>query len=166
MEDSLDVIEAIWHGGTIAHESEFVSMPESIFEATPAQRPRPPIYLAAYSSAGLARIAARADGWTPAGLPVPVMNEMYTAIKAMAEAGGRDPDEIGLVVRANCAIDATGSGDGRDVFTGSIDQIMDDVHQCAEIGADEVFIEVQYSPEADSFDTYLDYMERFSELTT
>ncbi|MGA9275598.1 LLM class flavin-dependent oxidoreductase, partial [Ilumatobacter sp.] len=165
MEDSHDVIEKIWSGGTVAHESAFVSMPESIFEAVPTQRPRPPIYLAAYSPAGMARIAERADGWSPAGVPIPAMDEMFHGIRSMAEAGGRDPDEVGLIVRANCAIGAEVSGDDRGIFAGSVEQVMDDARRCAEIGADEVFIEVQYSPGTDSFDAYLEYMEQFAVLT-
>ena len=164
MEDSLDVIEAIWRGGSVSHESEFISMPESIFDAVPVQSPRPPIYLAAYSPAGLARIAARADGWMPAGIPIPAMNEMYQGIKAMTEAAGRDPAEIGLTVRANCAFGDELPEAERPVFAGSVAQVMSDVAGCAEIGAEEVLIEVQYSTGMDSFDAYLEYLEAFAPL--
>ena len=136
MEDSLDVLDKVWAGGAVAHESPYVSMPESVFEAVPVQRPRPPVYLAAYSPAGLARIAERADGWTPAGIPIPAMAEMYRGIKAMAEAAGRDPDTIGLVVRANCAIGPElPDEEERQPFAGSVDQIVADAHRCAEVGA-------------------------------
>ncbi len=166
MEDALDVIDKIWAGGTVAHESAFTSMPEAVFEAVPVQRPRPPIYLAAYSEAGLARIAKRADGWTPAGIPIPVMGQMFQGIGAMAESGGRDPSDIGLIVRANCSIvGELPNDDERQPFAGSVAQIVDDARRCAEIGADEVFIDVQYSPGLDSFDAYLDYMHQFAELT-
>jgi alkanesulfonate monooxygenase SsuD/methylene tetrahydromethanopterin reductase-like flavin-dependent oxidoreductase (luciferase family) len=36
----------------------------------PAQHPRPPILLAAYTAAGLDRIARSADGWLPTSLAV------------------------------------------------------------------------------------------------
>lgn len=138
-------------------------MPQSVFEAVPVQRPRPPVYLAAYSAAGLARIAERADGWTPAGIPIPAMAEMYGGIEAMAEAAGRDPDTIGLIVRANCAIGPElRDEEDRQPFAGSVDQIVADAHRCAEVGATEVFIEVQYSPGMERFDTYLELMEEFA----
>lgn len=164
LEDSLDVLDKIWAGGTVSHESAYTSMPESVFDTTPVQRPRPPVYLAAYSPKGLARIAARADGWTPAGVPIPAMDEMYRGIKAMAESAGRDPAEIGLVVRANCVIGEELPSDGRQVFTGSMDQVLADAHACAAIGADEVFIECQYSPGVDTFDRYMHLMEDFAQL--
>ncbi len=166
MEDALDVIDKIWGGGVVAHESPFTSLPESVFEAVPVQKPRPPVYLAAYSPAGLDRIAARADGWTPTGIPVPAMSEMYQGIKAMAAAKGRDPDEIGLIVRANCSIVGETPEADRQVFSGSVKQIIDDVHRCAEIGADEVFIEVQYSPDMDSKEAYMEYLETFAQLVS
>ena len=165
MEDALDVIESIWAGGTISHESPFVSMPESVFEALPAQRPSPPILLAAYSPSGLARIAARADGWLPAGIPIPVMADMYRGIQAMAEAKQRDPMDIELIVRANCAIGAEITTDDRLPFHGSVNQIMDDARACAGVGAAEVFIDVQFSPGLDSVDRYLEYLEQFALLT-
>jgi len=165
MEDSLDVLDKIWAGETVARESEFISMPASVFEAVPVQRPRPPVYLAAYSPAGLARIAARADGWTPAGIPIQAMSEMYEGIKTMAEAEGRPPSDIGLIVRANCNIvGELPDSEDRQPFSGTTEQIVDDARRCAQIGADEVFIEVQYSPGMDSFDAYLSFMEQFAQL--
>jgi len=164
MEDSLDIIDEIWTGGEVAHESPYVSMPESVFETRPVGRPRPPVYLAAYSPAGLARIAAKADGWTPAGVPIGAMAEMFGGIRAMAETRGRNPDEIGMRVRGNCAIVGEVSESDRFPFVGSIDQIKSDVHGCAEIGATEVFLDVQFSPGVDSFDAYLDHMNTFADL--
>lgn len=164
MEDSLDLIDKIWLGGTIAHESPFTSMPEAVFEAHPVQRPRPPVYLAAYSPAGLARIAARADGWIPAGVPIPAMSEMYLGIKEMAEAESRDPAKLGLIVRANCTITDAVCDKDRQPFTGSVEQIIDDGERCREIGAEEVLIEIQYSPGMDSPAAYLEYQETFAQL--
>jgi probable F420-dependent oxidoreductase len=162
MEDALDLLDEIWAGGTVAHESPYTSMPESVFEARPVQRPRPPVLLAAYSPAGLARIAARADGWTPAGLPLPAMGEMYRGVQSMAESFGRDPSELRLVVRANCHITDEIRGADRPPFHGRVEQILDDIRGCAEIGADEVFVDVQFSPGLDSAAAYLEHLERFA----
>ncbi len=164
-EDALELIKKIWAGGNLAHDSEFITLAESIFEATPVQRPRPPVYLAAYTPAGMARIAARADGWTPAGVPIPAMGEMYQGIRAMAEQNGRDPDEIALVVRANCGIVGELPEPDRPPFHGSVPQIVADARRAGEVGADEVFFDVQFSPGVDDFDTYLELMETFAQET-
>src|SRR5680860_546776 len=118
MEDSLDVLDKIWAGETVARESEFISMPASVFEAVPVQRPRPPVYLAAYSPAGLARIAARADGWTPAGIPIQAMSEMYEGIKTMADVRGRS---------------AFGFGHGLDAFVHLAHGLDRDTSRCPSV---------------------------------
>ena len=93
------------------------------------------MYLSAYSPAGLARIAAMADGWMPAGVPIEAMREMFCGVRAMSEAAGRDPGEIGLIVRGNCSIVGELPEADRFPFVGSVDQIIDDVHACEAIGA-------------------------------
>ncbi len=164
MEDSLELICKIWDGGAVAHDSPYTSFAESIFEATPVGRP--PVYLSAYSPPGLARIAAIADGWMPAGVPIPAMREMFGGIRAMAEAAGRDPGEIGLIVRGNCTIVGELPQADRLPFVGSIEQIVEDVHACEEIGASEVFLDVQFSPDVDDFEHYIDRMGTFAALNT
>ncbi|RLE21909.1 MAG: LLM class F420-dependent oxidoreductase [Actinobacteria bacterium] len=165
MEDALDVIEAIWKGGSVAHDSAFVTLPESIFDARPVQQPRPRVLLAAYSPAGMARIAARADGWTPAGIPIDAMGEMYKGIQQMAGANGRAASEIDMVVRANCTILDELPEQDRFPFVGSLDQIAADAHRAHEVGATEVFFDVQFSLGVDDFTTYLEHMETLAKLT-
>lgn len=164
-EDSLDVIEEIFAGGTVEHSSEFVSLAPSVFDATPLQRPRPPVYLSAYSPAGLARIARRADGWIPAGLPIDTMVEMRQAISSLATDAGRDPAAIGCIVRANVHLAAGFTdGDARPPFCGSLTQVLGDVERCAELGFDEVFVDVQFSPGGDIPDQYLEHLGQFASL--
>lgn len=164
-EDSLDLIEKIWAGGAVEHHSEFVTVAESVFDARPVQQPRPPVYLAAYTSSGLARIARRADGWIPAGVPIPAMAGMRQAISHMAADAGRDPTDIGCIVRANVHIvEGMPDGDDRPPFCGTRNQVMADVERCAEIDVDEVFIDVQFSPGGDGCHQYLDDLERFAAL--
>jgi probable F420-dependent oxidoreductase len=164
-EDSLNVLEGILAGGTVEHSSEFVSLAPSIFDAKPVQRPRPPMYLAAYTPAGLARIARRADGWIPTGVPIAVMVEMRQAISSMATAAGREPAEIGCIVRANVhLVDGLTDGDGRPPFFGSLTQVLADIERCAELGFDEVFVDVQFSPGGDIPDQYLEHLGQFATL--
>ena len=44
-----------------------------------------PTLLAAYSPAGLDRIARRADGWTPAGIPVSMAMQIWEGVRHAAE---------------------------------------------------------------------------------
>jgi alkanesulfonate monooxygenase SsuD/methylene tetrahydromethanopterin reductase-like flavin-dependent oxidoreductase (luciferase family) len=42
-----------------------------------------------------------ADGWNPTGLSVEAMAQLFGAIRQMAEAAGRDPSELKMIVRTN-----------------------------------------------------------------
>jgi probable F420-dependent oxidoreductase len=164
-EDALDVIDAIWRGGAVAHDSAFVSLPESVFDLRPVQRPGPPVVLAAYTPAGLARIARRADGWIPVGIPIPAVAGMRQGIAQMATDAGRDPDAIACIVRGNVhLVDGLPDGHDRPDFCGTVRQVMADVERCAELGIDEVLIDVQFSPDVTGPEQYLDHLERFATL--
>jgi hypothetical protein len=164
-DDALDLLDEIWAGGAIEHESEPVTLPASVFEARPVRRPRPPIYLAAYTPAGRSRIARRADGWPPTGMPIAALAGMRRAIAQMAADVGRDPAEIGCIVRANVHLgDGTFDGGDRPDFCGALRQVTDDVKRCADIEVDAVSIDVQFSAGGDHRYRYLDYLEQFAAL--
>lgn len=72
------------------------------------QRPRPPVYLAAYAPATMRRVARRADGFLPGVLPgagqaatdiAANITVPYAQIREMAEQEGRDPATIGAILR-------------------------------------------------------------------
>lgn len=67
-------------------------------------------------------------------------------------------------MRGNCSIVGELPGGDRFPFVGSIEQIIDDVRGCEEIGASEVFLDVQFSPHVDGLETYLDRMHSFAAL--
>jgi alkanesulfonate monooxygenase SsuD/methylene tetrahydromethanopterin reductase-like flavin-dependent oxidoreductase (luciferase family) len=138
-----------------------VTFAESVF--SPHQRP--PVYLAAYTAEGLARIARRADGWIPAGVPIAAVAEMRQAISGMATDAGRDPAQIGCIIRANVHLaDGVPDGDERPSFYGSRNQVRADIERCADLGVDEVFIDTQFSPGGDRPDHYLEQLEDFATL--
>ena len=112
----------------------------------PVQTPHPPVYMAAYTDVTMRRVAERTRGWNPAGIPIPAMKAMFGGIRAMAEAAGRDPAQLDLVVRANLAPDPVPQGVERDPFAGSWEQIGDDIAATRDIGAHEIIFEGQMLP--------------------
>lgn len=146
LDETLDVLDAIWCDDVVEHDGRFGRIAASTVEPKPVQRPRPPVLLAAFTPAGLDRIARRADGWLPVGLPHPVLRAMWSGLRDRAAEHGRDPGDLRLVVRANVAIsDRPLDGADRPVFCGTIDQIRDDVRATQEIGADELMLDLQYA---------------------
>lgn len=63
LDELLDALEQLWTTSPVAHQGERWSIPASWVNLKPVQQPRPPIYLGAFSSAGLKRVGERADGW-------------------------------------------------------------------------------------------------------
>ena len=61
-------------------------------------------------------------------------------------------------------VDGLADGDDRPSFCGSLTQVLADVERCAEIGIDEVFVDVQFTPGGDDLDQYLGHLEQFATL--
>ena len=66
LDELLDTLEALWTTNPVKHQGDRWSIPESWVDLKPVQRPRPPIYLGAFTPVGLKRIGERADGWLAA----------------------------------------------------------------------------------------------------
>jgi probable F420-dependent oxidoreductase len=142
LDELLDVLDAWWGEDPVAHQGATTTIAPSICSMKPVQRPRPPVLLAAYSPAGFDRIARRADGWNPAGVPVELLAPMFAGIRDLAATYGRDPDALRLVVRANIHLtDAPIDGE-RPSYEGSIEQVADDLAATADAGAHEVILGV------------------------
>jgi probable F420-dependent oxidoreductase len=129
LEEALDVLAAAWGPMPIGPQ--------------PAQRPRPPVLLAATTRDGLDRIARRADGWNPAGVPISQLAPMWTTVRALAAGYGRDPDTLQLVVRATIALSSTVLPADRPAYAGSFEQVADDLDATRAAGADEVILRLE-----------------------
>jgi alkanesulfonate monooxygenase SsuD/methylene tetrahydromethanopterin reductase-like flavin-dependent oxidoreductase (luciferase family) len=117
----------------------------------PVQRPRPPIYLAAFSAAGLKRIGERADGWlpvvaVPGGVDLDGLSAQRRAIDGAAHAAGRDPSAIHTHVRVNVA---TGT---------AVEPVAETVRVLADNGYPDMFVDTLYV--ADDTDAHLEWVER------
>jgi probable F420-dependent oxidoreductase len=159
-EEALQVIEAIWRDNPVEFEGRYFRVPESYFDLKPVQKPRPPIYMAAYTPAAMNRIARMADGWNPVGIPVGAMEQMFAGIKQGAAEAGRDPSKLKLIVTANVEFHPTPLGDERPVFVGSIEQIESDIVATRQLGADELIFNALFSSDVESTEDLLLHMKQ------
>jgi alkanesulfonate monooxygenase SsuD/methylene tetrahydromethanopterin reductase-like flavin-dependent oxidoreductase (luciferase family) len=153
------------------HESSRISrkvfnVPKSYINLKPVQKPHPPIYLGAFVPAALKRLANLADGWNPVSLPVLVMADMFGSIKQMAKQAGRDPSALIMVVHAVREITDKPLGKDWPIFSGSLEQISEDVRGCAKIGADEVFFDPAFAPGGQALDRWLSLLEQLQGMMT
>jgi probable F420-dependent oxidoreductase len=162
-DEALQMFKAIWTKDPVEFQGKFWKIPPSHIQPKPVQKPHPPILMAAFAPAAMKRIAMMADGWLPVGLPVPAMTQMWQGIQGMAKEAGRDPSKLQLIVRANVSI-GEAQGEGRFIFTGSEEQIKQDIADVRDMGADEVHFDPTTGAQGETAQGWLESIERIREL--
>jgi probable F420-dependent oxidoreductase len=150
LDELLDALDALWTTNPVQHQGARWSIPESWVDLKPVQRPRPPIYLGAFTPAGLKRIGERADGWM-AGVQLPrakvdMLNWQRQAIDDAARAAGRDPSAIATYVRINVAEGVR------------VGEVAEAVRLLADNGYPDAFVDLNYV--VTGTDAQLEWVER------
>ncbi len=163
-DEFLEILKAIWTTNPVEYRGKFYQVPKSYIGPKPVQKPHPPIYLAAFAPPALQRLAAKADGWNPVMVPLDGMAQMFGSIQQMAKAAGRDPSALKMIVRANLEISEKPLGKDRPIFSGTMEQIREDVAGCQRIGAHEVFFDPTFGPGGQKLERWLELMEPLRRL--
>jgi len=163
-DEFLEVLHAIWKDDPAEYSGKFFKLASSTILPKPAQKPHPPIYLAAYAPAAMSRVARLADGWIPAGVPVDGMSQMFAGIQNMAKEAGRDPSELKMIVRANLEVRSESRGDQGFVFSGTRDEIKADIAAVRELGAEELHFDPSFDTSGGTVQGFLDAIELVREL--
>ncbi|PYS55490.1 MAG: hypothetical protein DMG13_03770, partial [Acidobacteria bacterium] len=145
----------------VEFQGKYYRIPKSVIGPKPVQKPHPPIHMAAYAPAAMRRVATEANGWFPVGIPLGGIGPMFEGIKGMAKDAGRDPSALELIVRANVELHNTPIQKDRVEFTGTLEQIAEDVTTARKLGAAEIVIDAQFSP---GVETAKDIVARMEEL--
>ena len=164
-EEFIQVLKTVWTTNPVEFHGKFYQIPKSYIGPKPVQKPHPPIYMAAFAPPALNRIARLADGWNPVGIPVEGMAQMFSSIQEMAKAAGRDPASLELIVRAHVEITDKPLGKKRFIFTGTRDQVKEDIAACKKIGATEIHFDPTFSERGSTLKGWLDMLEEMRGLT-
>ena len=146
-DEYLQCLVALWGEDPVEFSGRFYSVPRSLFQPKPLQRPRPPILLGGYAPAAVRRAATVADGYLGGNVPlariVPLLDELRSAVAA----AGRDPARFRVVCRGSVRLlDEPLGGDDRRPLWGSLDQVRADVDHYRAAGLDELFLELNFDP--------------------
>ena len=163
-DEFLQVLKAIWTTDPVEFRGKYYKLPKSYIDPKPVQKPHPPIYLAAFAPPALKRVAALANGWNPTAIPVEGMAQMFAGIKQMAKEAGRDPSSLELIVRANLEIRDKPVENNRMIFSGTLEQIKEDIAGCRKIGANEVFFDPTFTSGGQSLDRWLTWLDEMRKL--
>jgi alkanesulfonate monooxygenase SsuD/methylene tetrahydromethanopterin reductase-like flavin-dependent oxidoreductase (luciferase family) len=90
---------------------------------------------------------------------------MFGSIKEMAKAAGRDPSTLEMIVRANLQVSDKPFGKDRFIFSGTKEQIQEDIVDCQRIGASEIDFDPTFSPEGSTLEGWLSLLEDMRRLT-
>jgi len=160
-DEALQILKAIWTTDPVEFHGTYYQVPRSYIGPKPVQKPHPPIYMGAFVPAAMARIAREANGWTPVGVPLAAVPEMFRTIKAMARDCGRNADALELVVRANVVFAERPLGPDRSDYHGTLEQIAEDVAKTRAAGATEMFFDPWMAhPKVNSVEDWLTRMEQ------
>ncbi len=149
-DEYIQAFRTLWTEDKPAFHGKHVRFDGLKFHPKPVQHPHPPIWVGGESRAGRRRAGRLGDGWYPmSNNPSALFDtpERYAAglaeVIAAAEAAGRDPATIsrGLFVIGFEIGEAKRGEDGkRRRFTGSADDILEDIEAFAAVGLQHLII--------------------------
>ena len=158
------MLKTIWTTDPAEFAGQHFTLPESILQPKPLQRPHPPIYMAAYVPSALARVARLADGWMPSGVPLTAVGPMMDQARRQAREAGRDPEALELLIMAFVVIQDRPAGEGRPDFVGSREEIRRDIATARGLGANEIIFMPGYSTGDLSLETYFNLLVELRQL--
>ena len=135
----LEAFIELWTKDDPKFEGKYVSFSDITFLPKPVQKPYPPIWIGGQSKPAIRRAARIGNCWHPVGaipaapLEPEELAENLVLLRQYAERAGRDPSEIQVSVKAPL-YDAADSSGARRRFSGSPDEVRQDIQTYADVG--------------------------------
>ncbi|MEV0978462.1 LLM class F420-dependent oxidoreductase [Streptomyces sp. NPDC049915] len=144
LDEVIDVCRAVWGPDPVSYDGRITKLDGAVVGPKPA---RPiPILVGAANKRALTRVVDRADGWIPVAMGVDAYATGWNQLQDIAAERGRS-QPLQRVPRVNALYSAKAyDGDDRQPFQGSADQIVTDLAAFAEVGMDEVLLDLQTTP--------------------
>ncbi len=135
----LEAFIELWTKDDPKFEGKYVNFSDITFLPKPVQKPYPPIWIGGQSKPAIRRAAQIGDCWHPVGaipaapLEPEELAENLVLLRNYADKAGRDPSTIQVSVKAPL-YDAGDSTGPRRRFSGSPDEVRQDVQTYADVG--------------------------------
>ena len=142
------VLRTLWCDDPAIFEGELYQVPKSRMAPRPVQPGGVPLLLGGTAEVALRRAGRLADGWMSSSkLSFDAVARGVQIVRQAAEASGRDPEGIRIVVRG---IVRPGKRDEKFPLSGSWEQIRGGAERYAEVGVTEVNYDLNWVPEIGS----------------
>jgi probable F420-dependent oxidoreductase len=162
-DEYLKIFKLLWTRSPASFAGEFYRFSDVQCLPLPVQKPHPPIWIGGHSRAALRRVARLGDGWHPVGAnpAVPLgpaeLSASLDELARLTEAEGRDPRALTISYKAPVYdTDRPIAGADRRPFSGSSDQLREDIETFARLGVSELIFDFR----SDSLAESLERMER------
>jgi probable F420-dependent oxidoreductase len=164
-DEYIEILKKLWTTSPAEHSGTHYRFGPLRCEPRPVQRPHPPIWIGGHSRAALRRVARHGDGWHPLGgvetapLPPEALARHLEELERLTEAEDRDFSKltisfVGRLEHTRLPIPAA----GRRPFSGSAEQIADDVAAYRKVGVSQISFDFR-SP---GLTETLERMDRFA----
>ncbi len=165
-DEYIRIFKTLWTQTPASFEGTFYRFAAVRCLPQPVQKPHPPIWIGGHSPAALRRVARHGDGWHPVGgtAAVPLRPAEFRAsldeLYRLTEKEGRDPSRLTISYKVPVYDAAVVDAGGRRPFSGSPEQILEDVETYARLGVSELVVDFR----GDRIEESLERMERFAAL--
>ena len=145
-EDYVGALRATWGPDPVQYEGRYYRIVESDVGPKPFQPQGPPLLFGAATVASLERAARIADGINPVARSWSSLEQIAHEFLEMAQHGGRDPHAMQIIARANSIISKHPLPESRSPFSGSLEQIHEDIQRLASMSTWHVFFDLVAMP--------------------
>ena len=156
-DEFIQVLKKIWTDDVVEFKGKYYSIPASKIGPKPIQKPHPPIYLGGFSPNTFSRIVNYdTNGWLAVvGGSLEYIDNTIKSVKYIAKKANKDPTNFKVILLAhlNVALDSksqstssTTNEDQRFPFTGTVDQIGNDIKRIKQMDIDHIVFGYNFIP--------------------
>ncbi|HEX2067853.1 MAG TPA: TIGR03619 family F420-dependent LLM class oxidoreductase [Nitrososphaeraceae archaeon] len=172
-DEYVQVLKRIWTDDVVEFKGKYYSVPASKIGPKPIQKPHPPVYLGGFSPNTFSRIVNYdTNGWLAVvGGPLEYLDNTIKTIKDIANKANKDPNKFKVILLAhlNVALDqksqsTTTNEDQRFPFTGTIDQIGNDIKRIKQMDIDHIIFGYVFVPIGRDVNKILDLTKQLAKF--
>lgn len=172
-DEFVQVLKRIWTDDVVEFKGKYYSIPASKIGPKPIQKPHPPVYLGGFSPNTFSRIVNYdTNGWLAVvGGPLEYLDNTIKTIKDIANKANKDPNKFKVILLAhlNVALDpksqsTTTNEDQRFPFTGTIDQIGNDIKRIKQMDIDHIIFGYVFVPIGKDVNKILDLTKQLAKF--
>jgi len=174
-DEFIQVLKRIWTDDVVEFKGKYYSIPASKIGPKPIQKPHIPIYLGGFSPNTFSRIVTYdTDGWLAVvGGPLEHLDNTIKTIKDVANKANKNPTNYKVILTAypKVALDSksqstsSSANEGqRFPFTGTIDQIGNDIKRIKQMDIDHIVFGYSFIPIGRDVDKMLDITKQLAKF--